>query len=88
MIYLQSLKIGWLVGWAGRSKRGCSPFKLILHQFSTAISPLTKFHQNRMKNTLVENFCQSVDFNRLSQKVKKKWPQLPSKVIFHLEGHK
>ena len=60
MIYLQGLKIGWLVGWlvgwAGRSKRGCSPFKLILHQFSTAISPLTKFHQNRMKNTSVEKF--------------------------------
>ena len=66
MICLPSLKVEiWLV------KKGCSPFKLILHQFSTAISPLTKFHQNRMKNTLVENFCQSVDFNRLSRKVKK-----------------
>ena len=88
MIYIPSLKIEiWLFGLVGQ-KKGCSPFKFILHQFSTAISPLTKFHQNRMKNTLVENFCQSVDFNRLSQKVKKKWPQLPSKVIFHLEGHK
>ena len=54
------------VGWAGRSKKGCSPFKLILHQFSTAISPLTKFHQNQKKNA-VENFCQSVDFNGLSR---------------------
>ena len=46
-----------LVGRTGRSKNGCSHFKLILHQFSAIISPQTKFHQNRMKNTKVENFC-------------------------------
>ena len=45
-----------LVGRAGGSKNGRSYFKLILHHFSAIFSPQTKFHQNRMKNTKVENF--------------------------------
>ena len=45
-----------LAGQAGRSKNGRSHFKLILHHFSAIISPQTKFHQNRLKNTKVENF--------------------------------
>ena len=45
-----------LAGWAGRSKNGRSHFKLILWCFWAIISPHTKFHPNRMKNTEVENF--------------------------------
>ena len=46
-----------LAGRAGRSKNGRSHFKLILCCFWAIISPHTKFHPNRMKNTEVENFC-------------------------------
>ena len=43
----------WLVG---RSKNGRSHFKLILCCFLFIISPHTKFHPNRTKNTEVRNF--------------------------------
>ena len=39
-----------------RSKNGRSQFKLALGHFSAIFSPQTKFHQNRMRNTKVENF--------------------------------
>ena len=45
-----------LVGRASRSKNGRSHFKLILCCLWSNISPHTKFHQNRTKNTEVENF--------------------------------
>ena len=45
-----------LAGWVGRSKNGRSHLKLILCYFWAIISPHTKFHPNRMKNTEVENF--------------------------------
>ena len=45
-----------LVGRAGRSKNGHRYLKLILCCFCPIISPLTKFHPNRMKNMEVENF--------------------------------
>ena len=45
-----------LVGRVGRSKNGRRYFKLILCYFCLTISPHTKFHPNRMKNTEVENF--------------------------------
>ena len=44
------------VGWAGRSKNGRRYFKLILWRFCLIISPHTKFHPNRTKNTEVRNF--------------------------------
>ena len=43
----------WLVG---RSKNGRSHFKLILCCFLFIISPHTKFHPNRTKNTEVRSF--------------------------------
>ena len=45
-----------LVGRAGRSKIGRRYFKLILCCFCSIISPHTKFHPNRTKNTEVRNF--------------------------------
>ena len=48
-----------LVSTGGRSKNGSSHLKFILCGFRVIKSPHTKFHPNRMKNTLkkqVENF--------------------------------
>ncbi len=45
----------WLVGLVGQ-KNGRSQLKLILCCFWVNISPHSKFHPNRMKNTEVENF--------------------------------
>ena len=46
-----------LVGWAGRSKNGCSGSKLSLPYFLVKICPQTKFHQDWSKNVEVGKFC-------------------------------
>ena len=50
------LEISVLVGRAGRWKSGCRHFKLVLSCFCSILSPHTKFHPNRTKNTEVRNF--------------------------------
>ena len=52
-----------LVGQTGRSKNGCSHFKLVLCCFWSITSPHTKFYPNRTKNIEVFKFLLWVSFN-------------------------